>query len=139
MMGKGYYDGEKDWEIEFKSEDNEFEDFIEWFEDEEEINAKDFISRIFFDLNTDIPDPFIKESAYDLFARIKKENKYKITGHERDELIEKKELLEITNKKYEEFSKMAHSPSDISLFYSIINRNKAEIEIINALLNETMD
>lgn len=107
---RSVYDGEKDWEIEFKSEDNEFEDFIEWFEDEEEINAKDFISRIFFDLNTDIPDPFIKESAYDLFARIKKENKYK-----------------------------AHSPSDISLFYSIINRNKEEIEIINALLNETMD
>lgn len=134
MMGKGYYDNEGDCEIEFKSEDNEFEDFVEWFEDEEE---KESNQKVFFnygvDLNKDILDSLC---VYSYFCKSKK---YKITGDERKKLIEKKEQLEKKNKSYKELFVNLSSQLTREIYDTFIRFNEKKIKDINALLNETVD
>lgn len=142
LMGKGYYGGEDDWEIEFKSEDNEFEDFIDWFEDEEE---KESSQKVLFNYGVDLNNNDILDyiCAYfyslDGVSSFYKSRKYKITGEERKLAIERKDFLEKCIKTYETLIESLSTRSAKNFVKAIIDEKKDEIERINMSLNETVD
>lgn len=142
LMGYGYLDGGKGDEIQFKSDDNDFEDFINWFEDEEE---KESSQKVLFNYGVDFKKNDILDyiCAYfyslDGISSFYKSKKYKITGEERKLAIERKDFLEKCIKTYETLIETLSTRSSKNFIKTIIDEKKDEIERINMSLNETVD